>query len=57
MTGKYLALLLMIPMYAFTVLIRKQIHTEPYQLLWCVWVFTQGYCAAIIGYLMGKSSK
>jgi hypothetical protein len=57
MTGKYLALMLMIPMYAFTVLIRKQIHTEPYQLLWCVWVFAQGYCAAIIGYLMGKSSK
>jgi hypothetical protein len=57
MTGKYLALALMVPMYAFTVLIRKEIHAEPFEALWCVWVFAQGYSAAIIGYLLGRSSK
>lgn len=52
--NKYVALILIFPLYLFTVLIRVKIHAEPFQLLWCTWVFAQGYCALIIGYLIGK---
>lgn len=55
--NKYIALVFMFPLYVFTVLIRIKIHTEPFQYLWCTWVFAQGYCAAIIGYLFGKRDK
>lgn len=54
---KWVGLALMAPLYLFTVGIRVKVHTEPFQLMWCTWVFAQGYCAAIIGYLIGKDEK
>jgi hypothetical protein len=49
-----IALGLLFVCYAFTVLIRKHFHAEPYETLWVSWVFAQGICAAGLGYSIGR---
>lgn len=49
-----LKLVLILLVWAVTVLVRFWITVEPGEAQWFMWVLAQGFCAACFGYMLAK---